>query len=144
MVTWTLVGVLGQQCGAEISQSPFVASFFGDLVGAKRFASLLRRWQILWQHTTLIRWTPHPVIMTIRDNRDDVGVLLYSYCTLLQGWGVLLRRRAQVGHLATRQTTNAACTCEALQFIYSNVRGLKHKTFFKQSTWSLLRLSVSF
>ena len=33
---------------------------------------------------------PHPVIVTIRDNRDYIGVLLYSYYTTITGWGVLL------------------------------------------------------
>ena len=26
----------------------------------------------------LLRWTPHPVIVTIRDNKDYIRVLLYS------------------------------------------------------------------
>ena len=38
-----------------------------------------------------VRWTPHPVIVTIRDNRDYIRVLLYSYYTTITGWGVLLR-----------------------------------------------------
>ena len=38
-----------------------------------------------------LRWTPQPVIVTIRDNRDYVRVLLYSYYTTITGWGVLLR-----------------------------------------------------
>ena len=33
---------------------------------------------------------PHPVIVTIRDNRDYIGVLLYSYYTTITGWVVLL------------------------------------------------------
>ena len=33
---------------------------------------------------------PHPVIVTIRDNRDYIRVLLYSYYTTITGWGVLL------------------------------------------------------
>ena len=37
------------------------------------------------------RWTPHPVIVTIRDNRDCIRVLLYSYYTTITGWGVLLK-----------------------------------------------------
>ena len=37
-----------------------------------------------------LRWTPHPVIVTIRDNRDHIRVLLYSYYTTITGWGVLL------------------------------------------------------
>ena len=36
------------------------------------------------------RWTPHPVIVTIRDNRDYITVLLYSYYATITGWGVLL------------------------------------------------------
>ena len=37
-----------------------------------------------------IRWTPHPVIVTIGDSRDHIRVLLYSYYTTIAGWGVLL------------------------------------------------------
>ena len=36
------------------------------------------------------RWTPHPVIVTIMDNKDNIRVLLYSYYTTITGWGVLL------------------------------------------------------
>ena len=36
------------------------------------------------------RWTPQPVIVTIRDHGYDTGVLLYSYYTTITGWGVLL------------------------------------------------------
>ena len=42
-------------------------------------------------HWGYVRWTPHPVIVTIRDNRDYIRVLLYSYYTTMTGWGVLLR-----------------------------------------------------
>ena len=38
----------------------------------------------------LFRWTPQPVIVTIRNNRDYIRVLLYSYYTTITGWGVLL------------------------------------------------------
>ena len=34
---------------------------------------------------------PHPVIVTIMDNRDYIRVLLYSDYTTITGWGVLLR-----------------------------------------------------
>ena len=37
--------------------------------------------------TLNLRWTPHPVIVTIRDNRDYIRVLLYSYYATLQGRG---------------------------------------------------------
>ena len=37
-----------------------------------------------------LRWTPHPVIVTIMDNRDYIRVLSYSYYTTITGWGVLL------------------------------------------------------
>ena len=36
------------------------------------------------------RWTPHPVIVTLGDNRDYIRVLLYAYYTTITGWGVLL------------------------------------------------------
>ena len=38
-----------------------------------------------------VRWTPHPVIVTIMDNKDYIRVLLYSYYTTITRWGVLLR-----------------------------------------------------
>ena len=40
-----------------------------------------------------VRWTHHPVIVTIMDNKDYIRVLLYSYYTTITGWGVLLRVR---------------------------------------------------
>ena len=43
------------------------------------------------KNTRYVRWTPHPVIVTIRDNRDYIRVLLYSYYTTITGWGVLLK-----------------------------------------------------
>ena len=43
-----------------------------------------------------IRRTPHPVIVTIRDNRDHIRVLLYSYHTTIAGWGVLLKYTGDV------------------------------------------------
>ena len=43
-----------------------------------------------WKRGPYLRWTPHPVIVTIRDNRDYIRVLLYSYYTTITGWGVLL------------------------------------------------------
>ena len=38
-----------------------------------------------------LRWTPHPAMVTITDNRDYIRVLLYSYYTTITGWGVLLK-----------------------------------------------------
>ena len=35
--------------------------------------------------------TPHPVIVAIRANKDDIKALLYPYSTAITGWGVLLR-----------------------------------------------------
>ena len=37
-----------------------------------------------------IRWTPHPVIVTIRDNNDYVRIFLYACDTSITGCGVLL------------------------------------------------------
>ena len=34
---------------------------------------------------------PHPVIVTIRDSRDHIKVLYYSYYTTMTGLGVFLR-----------------------------------------------------
>ena len=44
---------------------------------------------------TCLRWTPHPVIVTIGDNRDYIRVLLYSYYTTITGWGVHPKHVAQ-------------------------------------------------
>ena len=37
-----------------------------------------------------VRWTPHPVIVTIVDNEDYIRVLLYTYYTTIKGWGGVL------------------------------------------------------
>ena len=37
--------------------------------------------------------------MIVRDNRDHIRVLLYSYYTTITGWGVLLRYRFSVSYL---------------------------------------------
>ena len=39
-----------------------------------------------------VRWTPHPVIVAIKlkDNKDYIRVLFYSYYATNTGWGVLL------------------------------------------------------
>ena len=42
-------------------------------------------------HWGSLRWTPHPAIVTVEDNKDYIRVLLYSYFTTMTGWGVLLR-----------------------------------------------------
>ena len=42
------------------------------------------------QDLVWLRRTPHPVIVAIRDNRDYIRVLLYSYYPTITGWGVLL------------------------------------------------------
>ena len=34
-----------------------------------------------------LRWTPHPVIVTIRDNKEYIRVRLYSCYTTITGWG---------------------------------------------------------
>ena len=60
-------------------------------LGSQLGASGLR--QVCWSFLgvrVFIRCTPHPVIVTIRDNRDDIRDLIYSYYTTITGWGVLL------------------------------------------------------
>ena len=42
--------------------------------------------QVLSSRSCLLRWTPHPVIVIIRDNRDYIRVLFYSYYTTIKGW----------------------------------------------------------
>ena len=61
-----------------------------------------------------VRWTPHPVIVTIRDNKDYIRVLLYSSYTTITGWGLLLIDGVHIGvHYVT------ICTCETLIRILS-------------------------
>ena len=43
-----------------------------------------------WIQGGCLRWTPHPVIVTIRDNRNHIILLLYSYYTTITGSGVLI------------------------------------------------------
>ena len=54
-----------------------LALIFASLV-AIHFVSL---------HNIYLRWTPHPVIVTISDNKEYIRVLLYSYHTTITGWG---------------------------------------------------------
>ena len=60
-----------------------------------------------------IRWTPHPEIVTIRDNRDYIEVLLYSYYTTLTGWRVLLTDTSAIvlmrSSLFERGTADGGC-----------------------------------
>ena len=37
---------------------------------------------------TELGWTPHPVRVTIRDDRDNIKVLVYSYDTTISGRGL--------------------------------------------------------
>ena len=73
-----------------------------ELVGFEGFSVLGGPWSARsklsqWGY---LRWTPHPVIVTIGDIRDSIRVLIYSYYATMTGWGVLLRN-------ATLFTTDA-------------------------------------
>ena len=37
-----------------------------------------------------VKRTPHPVIVTLRDNKDYIKVLFFYYYTTITGWGLLL------------------------------------------------------
>ena len=39
---------------------------------------------------SMVGGPPHPVIVTIKDNKEYIRVLLDSYYTTITGWGVLL------------------------------------------------------
>ena len=43
-----------------------------------------------------VRWTPHPVIVTIRDIGDYIRALVYSYYNTITGWEVLSYRDRQL------------------------------------------------
>ena len=34
-----------------------------------------------------LRWTPQPVMVTIRDNSDYIRILVFSCCITITGWG---------------------------------------------------------
>ena len=51
----------------------------------------MKEWESGNYCLVLVRWTPHPVIVTIMDNRDYIRVLVYSYYTTITGPGVLLK-----------------------------------------------------
>ena len=36
------------------------------------------------------RWTPHTAIVAIKDNKDCIRVVLFSYYTTIAEWGILL------------------------------------------------------
>ena len=51
-----------------------------------------------------VRWTPHPVIVTIGDNREYIRVLLCSHYTTIPGWGFLLGSLVVLGvHIRQKQ-----------------------------------------
>ena len=56
----------------------------------------LGRFRDCWVKGSRLGGTPHPVIVNIRDNKDYMRVLLYSFYTTITGWGVLLRSTVQV------------------------------------------------
>ena len=63
----------------------------GAVLAATDMNSLAHRATASRQDCQLsLRRTPHPVIVTIWDNKDHISVLLYSSYTTITGWGVLL------------------------------------------------------
>ena len=46
-------------------------------------------------YTQELRWTPHPVIVTVGENKYSIRVLLYSYYTIVTGWEVLLTKTSK-------------------------------------------------
>ena len=61
----------------------------------------------------MLRWTPHPVIVTIGDNKDYTRVLLYSYCTTITGWGVF----CVVAHMVQDEFPKASSSLTAQLFL---------------------------
>ena len=55
----------------------------------REFSDFLPHFKIKLGSSMSLRWTPHPVIVTIRENRDYIRVLLYSYYTTITGRGIL-------------------------------------------------------
>ena len=51
------------------------------------------------------RRTPHPVIVTIMDNKEYTRVLLYSYYTTITGRGILLRYTVHMKFFKNRPNT---------------------------------------
>ena len=44
-----------------------------------------------WDHGEDFRWTPHPVIVTLRDNKEYIRALFNPYYPTITRWAVLLR-----------------------------------------------------
>ena len=53
-----------------------------------------------------MRWTPHPVIVTIMDNEILLGSSYIPTILLLQGGGVLLRSKVRVYDLEFRVSSS--------------------------------------
>ena len=62
----------------------------GELVVARVAWEVQDSYKNSADHEVCVRWTPHSVIVTVRDDRDYMRVLLYSYFTTITGRGVLL------------------------------------------------------
>ena len=65
-----------------------------------------------------LRWTPHPVVVTIRDSRDYIRVLLYSYYTTITGWGVLLIKTRNPSRGLEGGRPDDQRSTEALQLVF--------------------------
>ena len=59
--------------------------YFGAAVGW--FQKICGTSHLTMGITVFLRWTPHPGIVVIRDDKDDIRVLLYSYYTTITGGG---------------------------------------------------------
>ena len=57
----------------------------------------------------------HSVIVIMRDSKDHIRVLLYSYCTAVTGWEVLLKyakeqEKKRVAAVTTRSASKIGAT----------------------------------
>ena len=100
-----------------------------------------------------VRWTPHPVIVTTRDNVDYIRALLYSCYTTITGWGVINMLRAHThtslidlgfGSLHLKPCSTKLQFYRGFRLMYQNMPGLRKvgvvmslPVFFKSGTLCL-------
>ena len=95
-----------------------------------------------WAPLLSFRWTTHPVIVTIRDNRDYIRVLLYSYYTTITGWGVLLMNSVDENFMGPSATLNILNGVG--QVLLGPFAILQTRIVWVQDYWALLLSSKFF
>ena len=73
-----------------------------------------------------LRWTPHPVIVGTRENKDDIRVL-FSFYTTITGWEVL--RSSIEGRARTLLPELSLTVSQASLFMSGNIENSRILVF---------------